>query len=322
MARATPGMPPPVAPRLLAVCVDDFGLHAGVNQAVFELLALRRISAVSCLVDGPVWASGAPALRDAAWPAGQPQPLADVGLHLNFTEALNPATQAACPPRPLGALIRACYLRRLQLPTLVREIERQWAAFEAVWGRPPDFIDGHQHAHQLPQIREALAQVLARRCGPAAGQPRPWLRQCQSPGWRAWRAGISLSDTVKAHVIARLGAPVVGRLARRLGLPHSQRLLGVYPFDADAARYLQRWQAWLHLVRPQGDLLMCHPAVPQAVPPPWPDAIAASRHMEHTVLTGAPLAALLQQAHVRIAPLSAALSARRPVGQATPHRPR
>lgn len=292
-------MPAVASPvRELAVCVDDFGLHDGVNQAVLDLLALRRISAVSCLVDGPSWASGAPALRAAA---GSPDaPLADVGLHLNFTETLDVQAQSACPSQALGALIKACYLRRLDSATLVREIERQWGRFEAVWGRPPDFIDGHQHAHQLPQIRDALLTVLRRRYPAGHAGARPWVRQCRSPGWRAVTAGISVSDTVKAAVIGALGAGALGHAVAAMGLARSRRLLGVYPFDADAPAYLRRWQAWLRLVAPSGDLLMCHPATPLMVPPPWPDVIADSRHMEHAVLTSEAFGRLLQDAGVRI----------------------
>lgn len=288
--------------RQLAVCVDDFGLHDGVNQAVFDLLALRRISAVSCLVDGPSWASGVAGLRKAV--AGADAPVADVGLHLNFTETLDVAAQSACPSLPLGALIKACYLRRLDVAALAREIERQWGRFEAHWGQAPDFIDGHQHAHQLPQIRDALLQVLRRRYPPGCAGAKPWVRQCRSPGWRAVLAGISVSDTAKAAVIATLGATVLGRAVSRLGLRRSERLLGVYPFDADEAAYLRRWQAWLRLVHPEGDLLMCHPAVPMQKAPPWPDVIAASRHMEHAVLTGTALSEMLQAAGVRIVRLS------------------
>jgi predicted glycoside hydrolase/deacetylase ChbG (UPF0249 family) len=292
--------------RHLAVCVDDFGLHDGVNQAVFDLLALRRISAVSCLVDGPTWASGAPALHQAVNPAEGTidAPVADVGLHLNFTETLDPASQATCPSLPLGQLIQFCYLRRFDVAQLEREIERQWDRFEAVWGRAPDFIDGHQHAHQLPQIREALVRVLHRRYPASHVGPKPWVRQCRSPGWRAVLAGISVSDTVKAAIIGVLGASVVGRQVQALGLRPSERLLGVYPFDADATGYMRRWQAWLRLVRPRGDLLMCHPATAMKQPPPWPDVIAASRRMEHGVLTGEAFGQLLKTSGVRIVRLS------------------
>lgn len=283
--------------RTLAVCVDDFGLHEGVNQAVFELLALGRVSAVSCLVDGPAWASGAAPLNQMAGQGAQA--VADVGLHLNFTELLDASAQAACPSQPLGALIQAAYLGRLSVPTLRTEIERQWARFEAVWGRAPDFVDGHQHVHQLPQIREALAHVLQARYPAAHRGPRPWLRQCRSPGLSGLQAGIGLVDTLKAAVIAILGASVLGRIARRVGLVHSRRLLGVYPFDADAAGYGRRWQAWLKLAEP-GDLLMCHPAAPQPEGPPQPDVIAASRQMEHAVLRSEGFGALLSEAGVQV----------------------
>jgi len=286
--------------RTLAVCVDDFGLHEGVNQAVFDLLALGRISAVSCLVDGPAWASGATQLNSLVGQGAHA--VADVGLHLNFTELLDASAQAACPSQPLGALIQAAYLRRLSVPALRAEIERQWARFEAVWGRAPDFVDGHQHVHQLPQIREALAQVLRARYPAAHRNPRPWLRLCRSPGPRGLLAGIGVVDTLKAAVIATLGAPVLGRIARQTGLPHSQRLLGVYPFDADAVGYERRWQAWLKLARP-GDLLMCHPAAPQPEAPPQPDVIAASREMEHAVLRSDRFGALLAEAGWRVARL-------------------
>lgn len=289
-----------MAVRHLAVCVDDFGLHDGVNQAVFDLLALRRISAVSCLVDGPSWASGAPLLR-AAIRLGDTA-VADVGLHLNFTERLDEVAQAACPSRPLGELIQAAYLRRLDPRQIETEIERQWDRFVSVWGAAPDFIDGHQHAHQLPQIRDALQAVLRRRLPASAGR-RPWLRQCRSPGWRSVSAGVSVGDTVKAAIIGALGAAALGRVARTLGLQHSECLLGVYPFDADAEAYLRRWTAWLRLVRPQGDLLMCHPAAPMSKAPPWPDVIGPSRHMEHTVLTGDAFGRLLAQAGVQVARL-------------------
>ena len=49
--------------RTICVCVDDYGLHAGINQAALNLVRENRISAVSCLVDGPAWPSGWNALK-------------------------------------------------------------------------------------------------------------------------------------------------------------------------------------------------------------------------------------------------------------------
>lgn len=272
-------------------------MNDGVNQAVLDLLALGRISAVSCLVDGPAWQAGAQALRQAV--QGPDQALADVGLHLNFTDLLDGAAQAGGPRCELGPLIWRCYGRRWRQADLVREIDRQWGRFESVWGRAPDFVDGHQHVHQLPQIRDALAQVLQRRLSAGLSE-RLWLRQCRSPGWRGWRAGISLSDTAKAAVIAALGSSRTGQVATRLSLRHSQRLLGVYPFDADEPGYLKRWQTWLALLAPHGDVLMCHPAVPTYKAQGAFDVIAASREMEYAVLRSAALGQLLRDGGVHI----------------------
>ena len=47
----------------VALCVDDYGLHEGVNRAVGELAALGRVQATSAMVGGAAWASGLALLR-------------------------------------------------------------------------------------------------------------------------------------------------------------------------------------------------------------------------------------------------------------------
>jgi chitin disaccharide deacetylase len=37
----------------LAICVDDYGLHAGVNVAAIALAGAGRVSAISAMVGGP-----------------------------------------------------------------------------------------------------------------------------------------------------------------------------------------------------------------------------------------------------------------------------
>src|SRR5690606_16674643 len=123
-------------------------------------------------------------------------------LHLNFTEALTrPGFYL-----PLAMLIRRAYLRRLDVDTVRSQISRQLDAFEEVFGRARHFVDGHQHIHQLPQIREALMALLAQRYpGPA----RPWLR-CT----RAAALGTTpFRYRAKAAIIQALGASKLARLA-------------------------------------------------------------------------------------------------------------
>ena len=287
----------PVQPRPLTVCVDDFGLHDGVNRAVFDLVGRGRVSAVSCLVDGVAWASGAAALQAVVGQGAERR--ADVGLHLNFSEALQPAslTGSAWVAQPVSTLIVRSLSRQLDGQVLRAEVERQWARFEAVWGRPPDFVDGHQHVHQLPQIRDALMAVLDAR--QASLPAHFWLRDCGTSVLQQWCAGVPVPVAVKAGVISVLGSAALRRLARQRGLRTSTGLLGSYPFDTDEAGYLALWRAWLGLVPARGGLLMCHPSL-GAVAPAVPDPIAAARAVEQSALQGAALGALTEAAGVRI----------------------
>ena len=62
-------------------------------------------------------------------------------------------------------------LHRFNHDMLVDEFMSQLRMFVHSLGRPPDFIDGHQHVHLFPQIRDAVLQV-------AKEAPNAWLRQC------------------------------------------------------------------------------------------------------------------------------------------------
>lgn len=264
----------------IGVCADDFGLNADVDAGIIALSEHGRLTATSCLVAAPNWPSSAARLREL--------PI-DAGLHLNFTEAF--ADDALHLPLP--ALIRACYLRRLPKSRLAEQIERQCDAFERHCGRAPDFVDGHQHVHQLPMIRDALLPILARRY---AGQPL-WLRRTAAPAaLPAFR--------LKAYVIAALGSRRFAALAETRGWRLNGHLLGVYDFSCDADRYEELLQAWLQSAA-DGDLLMCHPALAGAtLAPPTGDAIAAQRPVEFAVLSDPRFDAWCAAANVRLVRLS------------------
>jgi len=58
--------------------------------------------------------------------------------------------------------MRDAYLGRLDLGQIRGELERQLGAFVEVMGRAPEHIDGHQHVHLLPGVREAVAETAKR----------------------------------------------------------------------------------------------------------------------------------------------------------------
>lgn len=273
----------------IGVCIDDFGLHQGINEAALELIGSRRVSALGCMTEGPEWRAGAAALR--ALPPGS----ADLGLHLNFTESFLPARS----PRSLASLIAAAYSGRLDAGSIAAGLRAQFDAFEDAIGAPPDFVDGHRHVHQLPVIREALVAEIVRRYGQ---QSRPWLRNTAAPPESRAQA-LSNLGWFKRKFITMLGAARLHELARGAGLAQNSRLIGVYGFSGSAGDYEQRLARWLWQAR-DGDLLMCHPAA-TLVPG---DPIAAARVTEYQVLRGASLPALLELHGVEIVRLSARLS--------------
>ncbi len=224
----------------IVVCGDDFGMNADIDEGMIELAGMGRLSAVSCLALGPSFAADARRLA----------PLdVDVGLHVNFTESLEPRAE---PMPTLGRLILKAYAGRLDSAWIDAQLTRQFDAFEAALGRAPDYVDGHQHVHQLPGIRSRLLLLLKRRYG----ENRPWLRQT-TPGMQS---GIPLREAFKARVIGALGAAALAREAHKDGLRTNRRLLGVYGFDGGKRRYADLLQNWLFNAR-DCDVLMCHPAV-------------------------------------------------------------
>jgi chitin disaccharide deacetylase len=270
------------APRRIALCVDDFGLHAGIDAAVLELAGRARLSAVSCMVGLPRWRSSGKSIQALDADA------VDVGLHLDLTEAPLDATLR----RPVGAWIAQAGLGLLPMPRLRAEIDAQLAAFVDVVGREPAHVDGHQHVHQLPGVRDLLIEILERRAG--AG-PRPWLRNTRAPRGEGFKPGL----------IAALGSDGLAGLAAGHGFRQNRRMLGVYDFHGDAAAYTARLAHWLDEAG-DGDLLMCHPSHAVAAPG---DAILAARTVEAAVLGGDDWPALLAHAGVELAPISRLLAA-------------
>lgn len=286
--------------RPVAVCVDDYGLHAGVDEASVRLVEMGHVSAVSVMSGGTSWLAGAAALR--ALPASR----VDVGLHLNFSEDVGDGE----PSWPLTRLIALSHLRLLPASRLRESVRRQLDRLVQALGRPPAHVDGHQHAHQWPQIRTVLLDVLAEeldRLGAGPGSPQsPWLRSGRAP------SDPALPLRRKAQVIEVLGAASIERLARRRGWHCSSHLLGVYGFDGDEQAYADLLQRWAGLSRP-GDLIMCHPATHA----PEGDVIGAARVREWLVWSRPDLAQRLAQVGVRVAPLSQWLAGADAGGAAT-----
>ncbi len=249
----------------ITLCADDFALHPAVDAAVVALAKAARLSATSCMTTAPRWPQAAQLLAPL-------RPALQVGLHWNLTEG-----HGQPAPRLLQVLARA-YSGQIRPSTAADSLQRQLDAFEQHTGTAPDFIDGHQHIHQLPGLRAALLQVLRQRYGTGAGNA-PWVRSTLPAQW-----GIN-----KAAVLALLGGYRLHQMLGRAGLRHNPQFAGVYGFDAATPEaYGAHMAAWLRSA-PSGTLLMCHPAN-AAVPG---DAISAQRIVEYGYLASPAFGELL-----------------------------
>ena len=232
--------------RRIWLCADDYGISPGVNAAIRELIIGGRINATSVMVAAPHFNSGEAAALDRLNAAEKRVVL---GLHVTLTSPFQPLSTNFSPLRdgrflPLNDLLRGATARRLRSEFLVAEIGSQVRAFADIFGRPPGFLDGHQHVHLFPQIRDAFLRVVAQEA------PQAWVRQCG----RA-KKGRRLHD----HKGLTLDILSIGfrRKAKRLGIATNPAFAGTYGFSSRAnfAKIFPRFLSGL----PDGGLIMCHP---------------------------------------------------------------
>lgn len=228
------------------LCADDFAMTAGVSRSILALAEAGRVTATSVMSGFPHWRQFAGGLRALTGRI-------DVGLHLNLTLGAPLTAAADLAPHgrflPIGDLAKRALGRRLDRVRIEAEIGAQLDALEAGLGRPPDFVDGHQHAHSLPVIREALVAHLARRY---PGVP-VYLRNPIDRISAITRRGVGVQ---KALAVKALGAGFAG-CARRKGLDTNEGFGGFSPFDP-RRDYGEDFARFLVAPGPR-HLVMCHP---------------------------------------------------------------
>jgi len=230
----------------ITLCADDYGLSHGVSRGILEALRAKRLTAVSAIVTGPRW----PALGDELMRGGFD---ADIGLHLNLTlgKPLGPmpafAKDGSFPS--IAVVVRLARRGKLPLPEIRAEISRQLDRFEAVAGRPPDFVDGHQHVQALPKLRdELLAELSARGL-----QGRCWLRHSGDLPARI----LARRRHVRKALILRQLSLGFRRAAQGAGFAVNQGFSGFSDFHP-GKDYAAQFASYLRARGPR-HLIMCHP---------------------------------------------------------------
>jgi hypothetical protein len=193
----------------------------------------------------------------------------EVGLHLTLTDE-TPLSAMPCyaPGQAMPsarALFRHSLFRKLPTSEIEVEVARQFAAFSDRVGRPPDFVDAHQHVHHLPHLREIVLEETARHA------PAAWVRSC--------------SDAPAALLTRPFPGKAIGsawhsrgyaHLAACFGIATNRSFAGHYDFSPCFASVFQRFfdSASDHHV------IMTHPGAADRVD----DPIARARVREASFL--------------------------------------
>lgn len=216
----------------LVICADDYGQSPPISAAIVELVAAGRLSAVSCMTGSPSWPKAAAALLPYV-------DKIDIGLHFNLTYPFSE------PVIPLPLLMGGSALYQVDRTWVRGMLQRQLDAFEQAMGMAPAFVDGHQHVHVFPTIRNVVIKVLKDRYR----EKLPYLRSVCQP----W---TSTDTKLKITVLRGMGLGFDWK-ASRAGFRVSPGLLGAYSLS-DKADYPELMQRWLRQAK-TGMILMCHP---------------------------------------------------------------
>ena len=136
-------------PRKLALCADDFGQSKEISSGIFDLIACRRVSATSVLTEGPDW-------PESSWRLRELQAHADVGIHLNLTHPF----ENTSGNRPLLYWLLLTQLGMVSRDWVLQRFLKQIDLFVKYFKRLPDYLDGHQHVHAFPVIRDAMMAAI------------------------------------------------------------------------------------------------------------------------------------------------------------------
>jgi predicted glycoside hydrolase/deacetylase ChbG (UPF0249 family) len=233
--------------RRIWLCADDYGIAPGVNAAIRDLIERGRINATTVMMVAPSFHRSdamALALLNAEGPR------AAIGLHLTLTAPFRPLTKNYGPLRngaflSVGRTLLAALAGQFDPDGLREEIASQLRMFTHTFGRPPDFVDGHQHVHLFPQISETVLACV-RDLAPGA-----WVRQCGRIGPLGRR--LSNRKGILLDVLSRR----FRRRAAAAGLRTNAAFAGAYDYHrkADFGALFTEFLADL----PEGSLVMCHP---------------------------------------------------------------
>jgi chitin disaccharide deacetylase len=273
--------------RRIWLCADDYGISSGVNRSIRDLIARGRLNATSVMVvGGAIGHDEVEALKTAAAAA----PRAAIGLHVTLTAPFRPLTMHFRPVYgglfpTFPKLLRAGFARRLDGEIIRTEVMVQLKSFSEQFGKPPDFVDGHQHAQLYPGVRDGFLDAVKEIA------PNAWVRQAGRP------RSLARALTAPKALFLDLLSAEFRRRAARASLAVNPGFAGAYDFSGapDFAPLMAQFLDGL----PDGGVIMCHPGfVDEALI--GLDPLTTQREREHAYLASDRFPALLAANNVTL----------------------
>jgi predicted glycoside hydrolase/deacetylase ChbG (UPF0249 family) len=218
----------------IILCADDFGQEAHISEAIFLLAHNHRLSAISCMTTGENWRQLGPNLKSL-------HDQLDIGLHFNLTQGSGEKFH------PLGYWLSRSIVRQIDKSSIERQLNDQLDFFMDIIGHPPDFIDGHQHVHTFPVIRDVLVKVIQERF------PKP------GPYVRAITPMLESQESKLKSLVTRMISFRFSAALEAAGIKHNPQFGGMYSLD-ERTPYRQCMIQWLQNAK-TCTLLMCHPGL-------------------------------------------------------------
>jgi predicted glycoside hydrolase/deacetylase ChbG (UPF0249 family) len=278
--------------RRIWLCADDYGISPGVNRGIRELIKRGRLNATSVMVVGP--AAGREEIEKLQDAVAERHAWGDrcaIGLHVTLTAPFRPLTMHFRPADggmflPLPVMLRRGLARRLDAEIIRSEIAIQLAAFTELFGRVPEFMDGHQHVQLFPVVRDAFLAAASEHA------PGAWVRQ----GGRRLPLARRL-NAPKALLLDTLSRQFRKRAAHA-NIDFNTAFAGAYDFSrqADFGALMRQFLDGL----PDGGLVMCHPGFVDETLVSL-DPLTHQREHEHAYLAGEDFPALLAAYKVTLA---------------------
>jgi predicted glycoside hydrolase/deacetylase ChbG (UPF0249 family) len=267
----------------LVLCADDFGRNPSIDRAILKLVDDGKVTAVSVMVGEPNIKKSAAELASFGYNT-------DIGLHLTLTDGMalgrysDFARDGQLPH--VDALTIQALLCRIPQQTIAIEVARQFARFLELFGREPDFVDAHQHAHLLPGIRKIVLDAVS------SLSPGAWIRTCEDSPEAIFMRGVSRVRSLRSSLLSA----GLRTASKRRGLHTNDSFSGLYNMMSDDEDYDRLFPHFLECAGEGNHLVICHPGVVHD----YADPIAAARVQEFAYLVYTSVARLAQNAGLEL----------------------